>query len=183
MSDVVIRPVEQRDREQWARLFRGYREFYELEPSDEVVERVWGWLHDPSAELGAFVAERGDRLVGLAHHRRFLRPSAGSIGVYLDDLFTDPDERGGGVGRALVLRMADLAAQEGASVVRWITAKDNARARRLYDSVAAATPWVTYDLGPGGDSGRKGPRWSGVSLRRPAYPRGMKGRSPCSALI
>jgi hypothetical protein len=33
-------------------------------------------------------------------------------------------------------------------VVRWITDVNNARARRLYDSVAAATPWVTYDLSP-----------------------------------
>ena len=151
MSDLVIRSVGQQDHEQWARLFRGYREFYELEPSDEVVERVWGWLHDPDAEVFAFVAERDGRLVGLAHYRRFLRPSAGATGVYLDDLFTDPGVRGGGVGRALVLRIADLAAEEGASVVRWITAEDNARARRLYDSVATATHWVTYDLRPGGE--------------------------------
>jgi len=32
--------------------------------------------------------------------------------------------------------------------VRWITAGDNATARRLYDAVATATPWVTYDMGP-----------------------------------
>src|SRR5947209_8213650 len=123
MSDLVIRPVEQQDHEQWARLFRGYREFYELQPSDEVVERVWGWLHDPAAEVFAFVAERDGGLVGLAHYRRFLRPSAGATGIYLDDLFTVERVRGGGVGRALVQRIADLAAEEGASVVRWITAE------------------------------------------------------------
>jgi NADPH-dependent ferric siderophore reductase len=35
---------------------------------------------------------------------------------------------------------------EGASVVRWITDESNAAARRLYDSMATATPWVTYDI-------------------------------------
>lgn len=148
MTDLLIRPVEAGDHDRWAVLYRGYREFYELTPSDDVVERVWGWLHDPAAELGAFVAERDGRLVGLAHWRRFLRPSSGSVGIYLDDLFTDPDARGAGVGRALLVRLAALARDEGASVVRWITDTDNARSRRLYDSVARATPWVTYDLAP-----------------------------------
>jgi hypothetical protein len=31
----------------------------------------------------------------------------------------------------------------------WITAEDNVRARRLYDSSATAASWVTYDLTPG----------------------------------
>jgi len=45
--------------------------------------------------------------------------------------------------------VADLAAQRGASVVRWITAADNAHARALYDELATRTPWVTYDMAPG----------------------------------
>jgi hypothetical protein len=32
--------------------------------------------------------------------------------------------------------------------VRWITAEDNARARRLYDRVAQKTHWVTYEIRP-----------------------------------
>lgn len=38
--------------------------------------------------------------------------------------------------------------EEGADVVRWITAGDNERARRVYDAHAIATPWVTYDMKP-----------------------------------
>jgi hypothetical protein len=52
------------------------------------------------------------------------------------------------VGGAHIAGLAAHAAAEGLSVVRWITAEDNRTARRLYDSVAAATPWVTYDLVP-----------------------------------
>lgn len=37
---------------------------------------------------------------------------------------------------------------EHATVVRWVTAEDNDVARRLYDRVATATAWVTYDRVP-----------------------------------
>ena len=48
-----------------------------------------------------------------------------------------------------LLRAArERAAAEGANVVRWITAADNTTARSLYDQVATATSWVTYDMKP-----------------------------------
>jgi ribosomal protein S18 acetylase RimI-like enzyme len=151
---VTVRPIIPSDRQQWAGLFRGYREFYRLAPDETVVDRVWDWLSDDSHEVNAFVAvtaepEEAGVLVGLAHYRRFSRPSSGTAGIYLDDLFADPDVRGRGIGRALLAELAALAAAENRSVVRWITAEDNVTARRLYDAVAKATPWVTYDMLPG----------------------------------
>jgi hypothetical protein len=32
------------------------------------------------------------------------------------------------------------------SVVRWITAEDNYRARAVYDRLAERTKWITYDI-------------------------------------
>lgn len=49
----------------------------------------------------------------------------------------------------VLAELSRLADQDSNSVVRWITAADNATARTLYDSAAAATSWVTYDLAPG----------------------------------
>jgi len=148
-STVSVRPLQERDREEWAELFRGYRDFYRL-PSDEaVVDRVWGWLRDDAMDLDAFVAEADGRLAGFAHWRPFLRPATGTLGIYLDDLFAAEATRGRGVGRALIAAVDGIAVARGASVVRWITAKDNSRARRLYDAVATGTEWVTYDLTPG----------------------------------
>ena len=71
--------------------------------------------------------------------RAFARPASGTIGLYLDDLFTDPRARRRGVGAALLDASAALAAQRGASLVRWITDGDNATARALYDQHALAT--------------------------------------------
>jgi GNAT superfamily N-acetyltransferase len=145
---ITVRNVADSDFERWAELYRGYREFYRLTPDESVIGRVWTWLHDDQVEVRGLLAEHGNEIVGLAHYRRFYRPSSGTVGIYLDDLFTDPTERRTGAARALLTSLGARAAAEGCSVVRWITASDNATARRLYDKVAKATPWITYDLSP-----------------------------------
>ena len=145
---IVVRNVSGEDFERWAELYRGYRDFYALPSDEQVIERVWGWLLDDSIEVQGLLAQHEGGIVGLAHWRRFYRPSSGTVGIYLDDLFTDPAHRGAGVGRALLTSLGSQAAVDGCAVVRWITAEDNATARGLYDQVARATPWVTYDLSP-----------------------------------
>ncbi len=143
---VAIRPPHDADRDQWAALFRAYREFYQLAPDEAVIERVWSWIGDPAHETNALVADGGNSaLIGLAHFRRFARPSTGSTGIHLDDLFTDIEHRGTGVGRALITAVTEIGAREGCSIVRWITASDNRTAQRLYESLAIRTSWLTYD--------------------------------------
>jgi GNAT superfamily N-acetyltransferase len=146
MSAVAVRPIEPADHDAWAPLFAAYREFYEIDADPEAVERVWSWLGDDSHETNALVAVVDDRVVGFAHHRLYARPSEAGKGLYLDDLFTLPDLRGQGVGRALISRLADIAREHGCSKVRWMTARDNVVAQRLYDQVAEKTTWLTYDL-------------------------------------
>jgi GNAT superfamily N-acetyltransferase len=145
-SAVVVRPVEPADREAWAPLFAAYREFYELEEEPEVLDRVWGWLNDQAHELNALVAVVDQVVVGFAHHRFYVRPSEGSCGLFLDDLFTRSAVRGNGVGRALINRLTELAKEQGCAKVRWVTAPDNTTAQRLYDDMAERTDWLTYDL-------------------------------------
>lgn len=148
MSAIVVRPVTPGDLAEWRELYRGYREFYKVTPSDQAIDTVWSWLHDASHETRGLVAERDGHLLGLAHFRTFARPLSASHGLFLDDLFTSADARGLGVGSALLVRLAEIARDEQATVVRWITAADNDTARSLYDKVATQTPWVTYDLAP-----------------------------------
>lgn len=143
-----VRPVEVADESRWKALYAAYRAFYELAPDADVVDRVWSWLLDDDNEVQGLVAVREGLVVGLANHRRFHRPASGTVATYLDDLFVDPAVRGSGAGRALLDHLATEAGAEGRSVVRWITAEDNRTARSLYDSVAQATHWVTYDLAP-----------------------------------
>lgn len=145
---IHVRRVTESDEDEWSRLYTGYRRFYELDDDPRAVRTTWEWVSAEQHGLIGLVATVDDAVVGLATLRRYARPSTAATGLYLDDLFTDPDSRGAGVATALLHEAAALAAREGTTVVRWITAADNAVARRVYDEVAIATPWVTYDMKP-----------------------------------
>lgn len=146
---MVIRAAQGSDRVAWGQLYAGYADFYGT-PSDELHrDLVWSWLLDPDhpSSCLVWVDETGD-LLGLAHYRPFPRPLSGTVGCYLDDLFVSPRARGCGIARELLARLAELAGENGWSVVRWITAETNEVARGLYAQVAGQTAWVTYDMTP-----------------------------------
>ncbi|WP_282851750.1 GNAT family N-acetyltransferase [Gulosibacter sediminis] len=147
-ADITVRPIEASDEPRWRELFPGYRAFYQQPDSEDAVSRVWSWVTDPNHEVTGLAAVAEGRVVAIAHYRRFARPSTASVGIWLDDLFTEPDIRGGGAARALITRVREIAGAEGCSVVRGITAEDNHRAQALYDQLASRTNWVTYDAAP-----------------------------------
>jgi GNAT superfamily N-acetyltransferase len=145
----LVRDIEAADAASWAELYNGYREFYGVPADDDAVAATWAWMIGREFGLRGIVAadERG-QVIALANLRLFARPSVAKMGLYLDDLFTAPGSRGSGAAGALLERAAQIATEEGANVVRWITADDNSTARRVYDAHATATPWVTYDMAP-----------------------------------
>lgn len=144
-----VRVVEAADESLWSTLYAGYRAFYELPDDSDAVRTTWMWVVGGAHGLRGLVAVDDDGgLVGLANIRSFARPSRAALALYLDDLFTSPSARGKGVATALLREAAAIADREGANVVRWITAADNETARHLYDKLAVATPWVTYDMQP-----------------------------------
>ena len=146
---IVVRPTAVSDHDGWAALYAGYAQFYQVEQTPEMRARVWSWLHDPAHEVEGLVAVDADgRLVGLAHFRPFARPLSATVGGFLDDLFVDPAARGQGVAQLLIGAVAREGQQRGWSVLRWLTAEDNYRARAVYDQVATPTHWRIYDLAP-----------------------------------
>ena len=151
MSTVRIVLPEERHYPDWRRLYQGYAEFYAVPMDDAIAGRLWGWIQDPAVEVEARLAEDGSgRAIGLAHFRRMARPLSASWAGFLDDLFVDPAHRGGGVGELLIDAVVEVARERGWTVLRWITAEDNDRARALYDRVATKTKWVTYEIRPPG---------------------------------
>jgi ribosomal protein S18 acetylase RimI-like enzyme len=144
--DIAVRPVAAGDRAAWDRLYAGYADFYRVAQTGAMRDRVWGWLMDPDHAVTGLVATGGGAAVGLAHVRAFARPLVAGTGGFLDDLYVDPAARGSGAAQALIAAVAEIGRARGWGVIRWITAEDNARARAVYDRVAAKTVWVTYDL-------------------------------------
>lgn len=146
-NTAAIMTPDSDDREGWGRLWSGYCAFYAVPDTPEKAATVWSWLMDPDHPVKAFVARNADGdLVGLAHYRAYHRPLAGAVGCFLDDLFVAPEGRGAGIGEALISGVVEEARHKGWGLVRWITAQDNARARAVYDKIAARTGWVTYEI-------------------------------------
>ncbi|MBG6238298.1 GNAT superfamily N-acetyltransferase [Mycetocola sp. CAN_C7] len=142
-----IRPVRDGDFFNWLPLFASYGNFYGTPVPDEKALLVWSWLTSGTHGVSGLVAQNDDgALVGLAHYRTFARPLAGGTGLYLDDLFVNADDRGNGIGTALIGRVTEIAASQHAGIVRWVTAPDNDEAQVLYDKLAERTSWITYDL-------------------------------------
>lgn len=149
-AGIKVRPVAENDKAQWRGLYSQYAEHYRVAVSAEHQDVVWSWLMDPDHPESGIVAETpGGELVGLAHFRPFTRPLAASEGCFLDDLLVDSNMRGSGAVDALLDRLRSISAERQWTVVRWITADDNHRARSVYDKYSTRTMWVIYDMTPG----------------------------------
>jgi GNAT superfamily N-acetyltransferase len=147
MNAVSARPLRVDDRIDWERLYAGYAAFYRVDQTAAMRDTVWSWIFDPDHETEALVAaDSNGRLVGLAHFRPFARPLSATTGGFLDDLFVDPAARGSGAASVLLDAVAAEGRKRGWSIIRWITAEDNYRARGLYDRKASKTHWLTYDI-------------------------------------
>lgn len=144
---VTIREVRASDRAGWDALYQGYATFYKVTQTPQMRDTVWSWLFDAAQQSEGLVAEDGDgKLIGLTHFRPFARPLSASVGGFLDDLFVSADARGSGVADALIDAVRAEGVRRGWSVIRWITAEDNYRARGVYDRLAERTGWLTYDI-------------------------------------
>jgi GNAT superfamily N-acetyltransferase len=76
------------------------------------------------------------------------------IGV-MNDLFVSLEARGTGVADELIAACLEECRAHGAAELIWQTAKDNARAQRVYDRIGASrSEWLDYSLPatPGGGS-------------------------------
>ena len=144
MANVTIRNIEPRDEPRWRVLWDGYNRFYEREPNEAITRHLWQRVFDPAVPVWAVVAERDGNVVGLAHYVIHESTSRLRPVCYLQDLFVDPAERGGGVGRVLIDWLLTEVKAEGWSRLYWITKENNYRARALYDSYTPRSAFVHY---------------------------------------
>ncbi|ADZ70231.1 GNAT family N-acetyltransferase [Polymorphum gilvum] len=144
-ASIAIRPLEEKDRPEWSELWRAYLAFYETEKPQAIYDVTWARLMTPGEDPRGFCAvDEAGRLVGIVHY--IFHRSCWTVGpyCYLQDLYADPSARGAGVGRALIEAVYRAADEAGADVVYWLTQDFNATARRLYDRIGKATPFIKY---------------------------------------
>ena len=141
---IEVRPLRSDERAAWEPLWQGYLAFYESSVAPEVTDETWRRLHDPFEPMHVLGAFRDGRLVGIVHY--LFHRSTWTTGdyCYLQDLFTVPEDRGLGAGRALIEAVTERARAAGASRVYWLTHETNAVARALYDRVADRSGFIQY---------------------------------------
>ena len=114
---------------------------------EEVYETTWRRLFTANEfEPKAFMAFLDDKAVGLVHYLYHRTCWSLADNCYLQDLFTEAEARGKGVGAALIEAVRLEAAKIGVTNVYWMTHETNTTARRLYDRVARRTGFIEYDL-------------------------------------
>ncbi len=122
-------------------------------------------LFGPTPAVFAHVAEHEGTVVGLAVWFVNFSTWTGRQGIYLEDLFVQPEARGLGAGRALLAELARLAVARGYTRVEWAVLDWNQPAIDFYRHLGARPQddWTVFRLSGadltrlgGGDSGSGG---------------------------
>jgi GNAT superfamily N-acetyltransferase len=146
---VQIRFAERADVPLILRLIRALAVYEKLE--DNVVateEKVDRALFGPRPYAETLIAELAGEAVGFALFFHNFSTFLAQPGIYLEDLFVDPERRGAGVGRALLERLASIAVERGCGRLEWAVLDWNKDAIGFYDRLGA-TPndeWTVYRL-------------------------------------
>jgi GNAT superfamily N-acetyltransferase len=75
--------------------------------------------------------------VGIALYYRTVNTFRGQIGMFLEDLFVEPDLRGQGIGHALLCHLAQVAIDRGYNMIQWSVLNWNEPSLKFYDRIGA----------------------------------------------
>lgn len=121
---------------------------YERDPDAVVntVELVERWLFGEDAVASALVAEVDGRVVGIAVWYPSYSTWTGLPGVYLEDLFVEPEHRGHGFGKGFLVALARIAVARGYARFEWVVLDWNTPAVEFYEALGARPmkQWTTY---------------------------------------
>jgi len=123
---------------------------YEREP--DAVEATEAGLHTvlfgPNPQVFAHVAEQDGHVVGMAIWFVTFSTWTGVHGIWLEDLFVEPEARGGGHGKALLAKLAQVCVERGYRRLEWTVLDWNEPSINFYRSLGAGPldEWTTYRL-------------------------------------
>jgi len=133
-----LRPAELRDVAPIVQLIRELAEFERLTHLLQVTpEKLRPHLFGEAPVVEAMVAEVQGRVVAFALYFTNFSTFLAQPGLYLEDLYVQPDQRGCGIGEALLTRLAALAVERGYGRFEWSVLDWNANAIRFYERMGA----------------------------------------------
>ena len=121
--------------------------------SDEVVatkEVLEEFVFDRQ-DAWVFIGEENEKPVGFALFYENFSTFLGRTGLYLEDLFVDPEMRGKGYGKALFQAVAKEADRRGCRRMEWTCLNWNKPSIDFYHYMGAVpmSDWTTYRLAGG----------------------------------
>jgi GNAT superfamily N-acetyltransferase len=145
----MIREATPDDTPTIAALIRALAEYERL--AHEVVldeDELRAYLFGERRYAEVILAEHDGEVVGFALFFHSFSTFLGKPGIYLEDLFVQPEHRGGGHGKALLAHLARLAVERGCGRLEWAVLDWNAPSIAFYRSLGAVPmdDWTTYRL-------------------------------------
>lgn len=112
---------------------------YEKLPHEVVAteERIRNALFGPHPFAEVLIASDEGRPVGFALFFHNFSTFLGLPGIYLEDLFVRPAARGRGIGRRLLIHLAQLARERGCGRLEWAVLDWNEPAIKFYRALGA----------------------------------------------
>jgi len=145
MAALHIRSLQAEDEREWRRLWTLYLDYYESTVPEDVYTTTFSRLLSGEAnEFAGLIALLDGKPIGLTHYLFHRHCWKVENVCYLQDLVVDKDQRGTGVGRALIEEVYTKADEADCPSVYWMTQNFNEVGRRLYDRVGHLTPFIKY---------------------------------------
>jgi GNAT superfamily N-acetyltransferase len=146
---LLIRTGEPSDVPLIADLIRGLARYEKLEHEVTMTEELLASnLFGPRRYAETLIAEDGGAPIGFALFFHNFSTFLAKPGIYLEDLFVIPEQRGGGIGRALIQRLAKIAVERGCGRLEWAVLDWNRDAIGFYERLGARpnSEWTVYRL-------------------------------------
>ncbi|UFK98069.1 GNAT family N-acetyltransferase [Kaistella faecalis] len=98
------------------------------------------------------IAEEGGKPVGFALYFYNFSTFVGKPGIYLEDLFVEPEYRGKGYGKALLIALAKIAKEEDCGRFEWSVLDWNTPSIEFYKALGAKPmdEWTVFRLDAAG---------------------------------
>lgn len=149
MSNLIIRDATEKDTALILSFVRELADYEKLSheviaEEDELRNQLFG--ERPAAEV--LIAECGGEPAGFALFFPNFSTFVGKPGLYLEDLFVRPEHRGNGIGKALLVRLAQIARERDYGRMEWSVLDWNAPSIAFYKSLGAVPmdEWTVYRL-------------------------------------
>ena len=148
MSQITIRYARESDSPQILQFIRKLANYENM--LDDVVateDLLRKWIFEKKKAEVIFAGENGES-VGFALFFHNFSTFLGRAGIYLEDLFVEPEHRGKGVGKALLQRLAQITMERGCGRLEWSCLDWNKPSIDFYLSLGAMPmdQWTVYRL-------------------------------------